>query len=177
MSRSELEQEFLGDHRKMTRAFRDLIDVVTKNDVDQIRALATHLNQIAGPHIAFEESILYPTVDRNVGDNLSQEFRREHNTARAAIAQLVQQTEPLSPAERKRVLQQLQVGFDHAVSCGSLLSHLTVATADEQQDMLQRLQDYREQQCLWTEAGRTPTSQTAPITDQGAPGLNATDAT
>lgn len=153
MARSELEKEFLGDHRKMTRAFRDLIAAVEKNEVVEMREIANRLNRIAGPHIAFEEATLYPLVDHNTNENASADFLDEHDTARDAVVNLIKQTEPLNDTDKASILGQLQTGFDHAISCGSLLSHLTVASPEEQHAMLAQLQGLREQQCLWTDVG------------------------
>ena len=153
MPRSELETEFLADHKKMTRAFRDLIDAVNVNDVEQFRGIANQLNAIAGPHIAFEESVLYPRVDQNSSKAVSSKLCDEHDTARSAIGRLIQQSGPLTDEDRKLVVEQLQVGFKHAVACGSLLSHLTVATNQEQQQMLAELKEFRRQKRLWTDIG------------------------
>lgn len=152
MPRTELETEFLADHKKMTRGFRDLIKALEAHDIPAAKELALKLDLAAGPHIEFEEHVLYPTVEEDRGQEYGETLRQEHQVARSALRFVLEHDdELLRPEDRARVIQQLRVGFEHAVSCGSLLSHLTVLDPESQAQMLNTLKEYRERKLRWTE--------------------------
>jgi len=152
MPRTELETEFLSDHKRMTRGFRDLIKALQANKPADAHRLAAELDFVAGPHIEFEERVLYPRVEGARGEEYGANLRHEHQVARSALQFLLDhRNEPLEPQDRARVIQQLRVGFEHAVACGSLLSHLTVLDEADQQAMLGQLRRYRDQKLRWTE--------------------------
>lgn len=152
MPRTELETEFLADHKKMTRGFRDLIESLEADDMPAAQKLALELDLAAGPHIEFEEHVLYPTVEEDRGQDYGDHLRHEHQVARSALRFVLDHSDkPLEAEDRARVIQQLRIGFEHAVSCGSLLSHLTVLDPDSQERMLNVLKRYREQKLRWTE--------------------------
>ena len=47
--------------------------------------------------------------------------------------------------------EQLETAMDHALSCGTLLSHVTSKDAAEQQRLLDRLEDISRRGHRWTE--------------------------
>ncbi len=151
MPRTGLETAFLADHKKLTRGFRDLIKALEADDRAGVTRLTTELDLAAGPHIEFEEHVLYPTVEEERGGAYGDTLRHEHQVARSALCFLLDHAdEPLKPEDRARVIQQLRVGFEHAVACGSLLSHITVLDEASQEKMLGKLREYREQKLRWT---------------------------
>lgn len=152
MPRTQLEQTFIADHRRMTKSFQALIAAVESNDLMAIHSNAAELDRVAGPHIEFEEHVLYPHVEDDRGTDFGATLRREHQVARSALLFLQDHAnKSLRPEDRARVLEQLRVGFDHAVACGALLSHLTVLDEAQQAEMLERLQSFRDRQLRWTE--------------------------
>lgn len=166
MTYTRLEQEFLEDHRHLTRGFQSLIDAVEHNDVERCRHDADELDRVAGPHIEFEEHVLYPRLRKERGDELGARLLREHQVARSAILFLESRgTEPLNPSDRARVLEQLRVGLEHAVTCGTVLSHLTVLDDSEQVEMLKCLHEFRSHNMRWTElSGHVPATVADPTT-------------
>lgn len=171
MTYTRLEQEFLEDHRHLTRGFQSLIDAVERNDVERCRRDASELDCIAGPHIEFEEHVLYPRVRNARGDELGTRLLREHQVARSALLFLESRgTEPLNPADRARVLEQLRVGLEHAVTCGTLLNHLTVLDDTEQDEMLKRLHEFKSNNMRWTElSGQVPATVAGSTTPTSVP--------
>jgi len=158
MARTELEKEFIEDHQKLTSSFQKLIGAVELNDPKRMRASAESLDKVAGPHMAFEESVLYPQVGRDRGDGFEQRLLQEHQVARSAILFLTDHSEvPLEPKNRALVLEQLRVGLDHAIACGALLSHITVSSDERQQEMLNELRKLRSKGVRWSELIPVPT--------------------
>ena len=80
MSKSALVQAFLVDHRQFMKLLYDVSTALKDGDVKRARMLAENLNSIGGPHIAFEEAVLYPTLqaegeERAFVDSLYDEHR------------------------------------------------------------------------------------------------------
>lgn len=85
MARTELEREFIEDHQKLTSGFRKVIDAVELNDPQKMQAAAESLDKVAGPHVHFEETVLYPKVGRDRSDGIEKKLLQEHQVARSAI--------------------------------------------------------------------------------------------
>ena len=57
----------------------------------------------------------------------------------------------LEPQLKEQILQNLKTGLDHAISCGTLLSHVTSLDQKRQDEMLARLLDLRRIGRRWSE--------------------------
>lgn len=153
MHKNELEKEFVVDHRETTRALQNLKVALTGEEDDVVRKAAERLDQIAGPHIAFEEQWLYPLVAKSRGEGFRQHMTGEHDEVVLALSQ-IRACDGLAsvPSSQKSQWQRsLQTGLDHVVTCGTLLSHLSVLKESERDEMLQRLRELRAKAELWTE--------------------------
>ncbi len=152
MEHSQLEHEFIEDHRRLTQALTRLQEAVASGTREEIRAAADELDQTAGPHVAFEEQQLYPTVARSRGTEFQYAMEDEHDCVLQSLRELLDLNEgQLTDEDRARLAAMLQSGVDHVVHCGTLLSHLTVLAPDQQQELLERLRDLRRQGVRWTE--------------------------
>lgn len=169
MSRTRLEEEFIADHQQLTKAFQKLIDSVERNEPVDFQRDADHLDHVAGPHIEFKEHVLYPRIEGDLGHEFRAKLLREHQVVRSALTFLEQRpAEPLNADEQARVQEQLRIGLDHVVACGSLLSYLTVLDETEQDDMLRSLKECRDKHLQWTQlsgAAGTGTCSTASETE------------
>jgi hypothetical protein len=144
---TQLEREFALDHRNMTRGFADVIDALREDQWANAVQLARELDQKGGGHIAFEEKVLYPKVAETRGKDYVRNLYDEHRTAIDALRALITNPDPGNDAEmrKQRLIEQLRTGLDHAVSCGTLLSHLTVLDESAQLKMLEQLRKFREE--------------------------------
>ncbi len=152
MQRTPLELEFIDDHRHMIRALKDLQAAVDAGHWKEAADLADELDRIAGPHIAFEERWLYPLVALHRGSQFSQTLEDEHGVVLDAL-RCLQSTRSTqwSPEKQQAMHSSLQTGLDHAVTCGTLLSHLSVLDAEHQEALLGQLQRLRTEGPRWTE--------------------------
>jgi hypothetical protein len=155
-SKTALKREFLNDHRRMTRLLRDVVENLENGDIEAGRSLADELDQVAGPHIAFEETILYPAVGSAEGVAFQQKLLAEHDQAREGLAQMLaaDQSQLDDVAYRNGVLAALHTGLKHAESCGTLVSHLEEMTDDQQRQALSRLKELRQIGSRWTARSR-----------------------
>ena len=142
---SNLEQEFVKDHQKLTRGFSRIIEAVKDGKWSDAVEAARELNREGGPHIAFEEEILYPRVAQSQGEDSVRHLYEEHQTAIGAIQFLLNHPSgaEIDQDTRPQLIDKLQIGLDHAISCGTLLSYLTVLDEQTQSDLLAKLQQHR----------------------------------
>jgi hypothetical protein len=142
---NDLEMEFIKDHQKLTRGFSRIIAAIHEDDWPAAVQAAQELNREGGPHIAFEEDVLYPRVAQSRSERSVRHLYDEHQAAISAVRFLLSHPheQGIAPDAKARLLEQLQTGLDHAVSCGTLLSYLTVLDAPTQRDLLATLKQHR----------------------------------
>ncbi|MFQ5741686.1 MAG: hemerythrin domain-containing protein [Acidobacteriota bacterium] len=152
-NRTTLADAFLSDHKVMTQGFHRILKALERNDLKGAVELARRLDRVAGPHIEFEEEILYPQIRRNRGRDYVSRLYREHQVALQGIQTLLQSPAgtALDPHEKEQLVGKIRTALDHAVSCGTLLSHLTTLDETRQEQILNRLRDLRSQGHRWTE--------------------------
>jgi hypothetical protein len=148
---TDLEAEFVADHRVMTQSISQLLDALRSGrDTDAMR-IADDLDRLAGPHIAFEEAVLYPEVARRKDRAFAESLYSEHGIALRGLREVLSHRDSaISSVQREQIIQDLQVGLEHAISCGTLLSHLTVLDAETQQRYLEQLREFQQRGGRWT---------------------------
>jgi hypothetical protein len=153
MHKNRLEKEFVVDHRETTRGLKALKDALTANDDVAVLDAAQRLDRVAGPHIAFEEQWLYPLVAESRGEEFRHHMTSEHDEVVDALSkiQACDGLATVSAARKAEWQRNLQTGLDHVITCGTLLSHLSVLDEVERVEILRRLQDLRDEGILWTE--------------------------
>ena len=142
-----LELEFSEDHRKLTRGVPDISDALKRGAWPDAVTRAKELDRVGGPHIIFEEQVMYPQVAKIRGTEYVTRFYDEHKDAIDGLRLILQHEDQTGVTDKLRaeILSKLQTGLDHAVSCGSLLSYLTAMDAGTQLQLLERLRGAREQ--------------------------------
>ncbi len=147
-----LRDAFVEDHRHLTRGLNRLLKTLRAGDVESGVQIAEELDRTAGPHIQFEEEVLYPEIARTRGSEFTGRLYDEHGQALRAIRTLLDaDPEELPASAREQVIQDAQTGLDHAVSCGTLLSHLTTLPEEIQERLLGRLMELRREGRRWSE--------------------------
>ncbi len=151
-SSQSLRNAFIEDHRHLTQGLNRLLKALRADDFEEGIAIARELDRVAGPHIQFEEEVLYPEITRTRGTDFTDRLYDEHGTALQAIRTLLAANGgSLSPSTKAQVIEAAQTGLSHAVSCGTLLSHLTTLPEEMQERLLTRLQDLRADGRRWSE--------------------------
>lgn len=152
---SRLAAAFLEDHKVLTRGLATTLSAVRQGDLATAARAAEALDQQAGPHIEFEERYFYPEVEKSRGAEYVSGLHREHDAGRNALRTLIAiRGGRLDPDDRALVISQLHEALDHAVSCGTLLSHLTTLDADQQDVLLGHLLRLRQEGPRWTKRSR-----------------------
>ncbi|MHC4429725.1 MAG: hemerythrin domain-containing protein [Planctomycetota bacterium] len=159
---SALRDAFLEDHRHLVQGFSRLVEALEADDLVTAVRVAGELDVAAGPHIEFEETVYYPqlarTMDRGDVDRLYHEHDLGLDAVRTLLAHDPQQ--PLEPEQKRRLIEESRTALEHAVSCGALLSHLTVLDERRQAEILEDLRSIRKRGRRWTErpTGAGPSS-------------------
>lgn len=156
MTDENLADEFVRDHKDTTRALVSLQSALAGGTDDAVRSAAEQLDRIAGPHIAFEEAVLYPLVAESRGESFEQELLDEHDEVLQALREINDSPSPMSADEatRKKWLAQLRTGLDHVETCGTLLSHLTALPDERRAHLLSELLRLRAEGPRWTETAQ-----------------------
>lgn len=155
---NELREAFLEDHQVLTRGLRELVDLVEADRFREAARRAWTLDRAAGAHIEFEETRFYPEVEKSRGASYVDNLYDEHQSGVAAIRALehLDTTEPVDREQKTFILKHLRRALEHAVSCGTLLSHVTSLDDEAQEDLLRALRSCRAASRLWTELERQP---------------------
>ncbi|QDT02111.1 hypothetical protein K227x_04820 [Rubripirellula lacrimiformis] len=153
----QLQRAFIEDHRTLTRGYVSLLKLLDERDFTGAASEAKRLDELAGPHIAFEESFLYPKVGESRGDEYTGKLYQEHAEILNALVE-IRQLKPdanLDDSAIESLKDRLHHGLDHAAACGSLLSHLKALPDDEQSQALRRLLRFRDHSPAWSDLAST----------------------
>lgn len=150
---SELGEAFVEDHQHLTRGLNDILEALHRSDLQGAAQMAGELDIIAGPHIQFEEEVLYPVVAKECGQEFVNKLYHEHQMGKDALKILVQYQEGKTDFAQKLtpLIENLEIALDHVLSCGTLLSHVTNLDEQTQEEMLKKLQKCHSQKKCWTE--------------------------
>ena len=149
-----LKEEFVHDHRQLTRGYLAIAKALKNDNLAKAKSLAEELDKVAGPHIQFEELHLYPRVAENRGDSYAAKLYGEHNEILEAIQKLLQCRE-LSSVKQQELAHGMQIGLEHAATCGTLLSQLTALPSPVQMQLLEEYQKLKVAGKRWTQLQRT----------------------
>ena len=143
----------MEDHRHLTQGLSNILQALRDDNLERAIQMAEDLDRVAGPHIEFEEELLYPEVGKSRSPDYVSRLYREHQVALAAVKALINSKTQgrLEPQLKEQILQNLKTGLDHAISCGNLLSHVTSLDQKRQDEMLARLLDLRRIGRRWSE--------------------------
>ncbi len=141
--RTTLADEFMIDHRAMAAGFRDLRDAIDAGHHDAAVMAARKLDRTAGGHIAFEEEHLYPALEAR------DDMYDDHNAGLAVLERILDSDAPLSSADRKRVIAQIDTMLDHTEDCGRLLGLVQHLAPSVQSQLEDRLFEWRERAPRW----------------------------
>ncbi|MDH3254787.1 MAG: hemerythrin domain-containing protein [Acidobacteriota bacterium] len=151
--REELEVAFLEDHRLLTTGLERIAAALANDDLETAIEAADVVDQNVGPHMRFEEEEYYPRLRSLLGDAFVNQLYHEHGEGQEAIRRLVSagHGNTLSPSAREEVAGLVKTALEHALSCGTLLSHLGSFDESEQRLLGERLDALRRLGTRWTE--------------------------
>lgn len=149
---AKLRKAFLDDHQRFARGIANLLHCVETGDAAAAAVAADEVDRVAGPHIEFEETALYPSLREVLGLAEIDRLYDEHDEGREAVAAVRRRpaTQPFADDERRALIARLTTAQQHIATCGTLLSHLDRLADDHQQELLARLFALRGKARRWT---------------------------
>ncbi len=147
-------QAFLVDHKKFMKLLVDVHAALQCGDISRAKTLGVELNAVGGPHIAFEEAVLYPAIDAATQDRgFVGQLYGEHQTIVKALTELLR----LDESDEQRlaeVTEAFRLGVEQAEHCGTLISRLSQMDECDQKEALDELIQLRSSKIVWTELTR-----------------------
>lgn len=154
-----LREAFLRDHRVLTRGLQQIRQALQREDISAAAELAQQLDLQIGPHMEFEETVLYPRLIKPLGRTYVRQLYREHSEGREALGQLVSlagssgvKRDLMGLSDKEVLISRLDAILEHALGCGSLLSHVDHLPVSEQRYMLEQLECLGRQARKWTDS-------------------------
>jgi DNA-binding PadR family transcriptional regulator len=157
----ELRHAFLHDHQQLTRGLAAIGEALRSNRTSEASELARALDRAVGAHIEFEETVYYPALERELGGTFVSQLYEEHAHGKQALRTLVS----LGPAgqigadERAELAKQIDKMLEHALSCGTLLSHLDSLDPARHEQLLGKLRALSQTPKRWTDLNETRTGR------------------
>ncbi len=148
-----LREAFLEDHKHLTRGLTRTLEALLDGDDANAIRLADTMDQAVGPHMEFEEEVFYPKLAGILGEGFVEHLEEEHEIGQQAVKTLLSHTPggPLTEEERMGLIESLDTMLDHAVGCGTLLSHLDGLQEKRKKRLLEQLLEFRRLGLRWTE--------------------------
>ncbi|HUG90390.1 MAG TPA: hemerythrin domain-containing protein [Planctomycetaceae bacterium] len=162
--RTPLAEAFVIDHREITRGLARLSQAVRDGDFTASRELALDVDRLAGPHILFEEQVLYPQIARLLGRDYAVQLYGEHEAGRSALEQLTRSDRPAGfrPGEQEELSRLLGAAVEHAATCATLVSRLSEFPRTVQIEMQARLDECHAASPAWTSLPRDGVAHVGP---------------
>jgi hypothetical protein len=163
MTGLQLRDAFLEDHRALTRGLTRLVQALQQNDVALAVQLAEQLDRTVGAHMEFEEHVFYPELEKVLGAEFVSRLYHEHELGQGAVRSLVAHDPgaPIDEDQRTELIGQLQTALEHALGCGTLLSHVAALDADAQAAMHAQLLAIRNTGTRWSTLVHRPLHKSA----------------
>jgi len=150
-----LRDDFLQDHRQLIKGLSEILKSLRGNDVPRAMALADGLDRAIGAHIELEEQEFYPLLKERLGSEFVTQLYEEHAAGKEAIATLLAHRGRENELKaRADLTENLERMLEHALSCGSLLSHLDREDEERIAALHDRLRVLRAENKRWTECGK-----------------------
>lgn len=158
-TRRALRAAFLEDHQHMITGLHYAVQALRRDDLPTAVRAAEALDRTAGPHIAFEEEVLYPTLREVLGERAVGRLFEEHGTGQTAVATLLglAPESQLDSTRRDALGALLDQALEHALTCGELLVHVDALEPARHARMLESLERFRARPRRWTDRRGPPT--------------------
>jgi hypothetical protein len=138
-------QEFHADHQKVVNALVDLREAIMKREVARVRSILGAAEKLVGPHFKFEELYLYPSLERFLGETYSKRLLNEHDGVFRSVRRIAElaQKNDWSEGDHQSALANLELIYEHPISCDGLSLWMERLPAKENEDFLKKMEEIR----------------------------------
>ena len=143
----DLISQFHSDHQQVVDALFQLSQAITARDIQRVQNILAGAEGLVGPHFKFEELYLYPALEPFFGEAYGKQLLNEHDGVFRSIrkiAELAQKTE-WNDADHASALANLELIYEHPISCDGLSLWIERLPAEDQEDLFQKMLAVRKQ--------------------------------
>jgi hypothetical protein len=140
-------QEFHADHQKVVGALFELRQAIASRDIARVRSILNAAEDLVRPHFKFEELYLYPALERFLGETYTKKLYNEHDGVFRSVRRIAQlaQKESWSEAEHQSAMANLELIYEHPISCDGLSLWMERISPGEQDQLLEKVRFVRGQ--------------------------------
>lgn len=140
-------QEFHSDHQKVVGALFELRQAIAARSIPRIREILEAAEGLVGPHFKFEELYLYPALQRFLGEASVKRLLVEHDGIFRSVGRIAQlaQKDSWSDADADSAASNLDLIYEHPISCDGLSLWMERMPTQEQNDLFDKMQEVRRQ--------------------------------
>ncbi len=148
-----LHKAFREDHAMLGGALHALRTALADGDLCAAREIAARVDREAGAHIAFEEKDFYPALKAILPREEVAGMYRDHHEGYGVVRELLDLDpgDAVSQARRKSLIERVEHMEAHVAECGELFGALRRMSDDDNQSLLSRLRQWRENAPSWSE--------------------------
>lgn len=142
-----LMQEFHADHQKVVGALFELRQAIAGSDIGRVRFILNGAEDLVGPHFKFEELYLYPALEQFLGESYIKRLVNEHDGVFRSVRHIARLAgkDSWSDNERRSAEANLDLIYEHPISCDGLSLWMERLSPEEQQQLLDKMQEVRRQ--------------------------------
>lgn len=139
--------EFHADHQKVVAALFELRQAIAARNIARVRAILNAAEDLVGPHFKFEELYLYPALERFLGEAYAKRLLNEHDGVFRSVGKIAQlaKKDSWSETDYRSAQTNLDLIYEHPISCDGLSLWMERLPAEEQQQLLEKMQEVRQQ--------------------------------
>ena len=140
-------QEFHTDHQKVVTELFELREAIAHRDIARVRSILGAAEGLVGPHFKFEELHLYPALERFLGETYTKKLYNEHDGVFRSVRRIAQlaQKDSWSEVDYQSAMANLELIYEHPISCDGLSLWMERLSVDEQHQLLEKMRTVREQ--------------------------------
>ena len=139
--------QFHTEHRQVVDALIELRHAIRARDVGRVQSILTEAEGLVGPHFKFEELYLYPALEPFFGEAYGKQLLNEHDGVFRSIRKIAElaQKSPWDNADYASALANLELIYEHPISCDGLSLWIERLPAKDQEELFQKMLAVRKQ--------------------------------
>ena len=140
-------KEFHADHQQVVTALFELRRAIAERNVPRVRKILGAAEDLVGPYFKFEELYLYPALEPFLGEAYGKRLLNEHDMIFRSVRKIAQlaQSESWDDAQYESAMANLELIYEHPISCDGLSLWIERLPESQREDLLQKMLDTRNQ--------------------------------
>ena len=130
---------FREEHRAALHAFLGMAEAFRRRDAAQIRELMSKANVGIGPHMRYEEEIMYPELARFFAPGYIEKMLQDHDRAFGVAGRLMELAahDPITDGDIEEADRLIRGQVPHASECDGLALFIELLPAESQKAIIE----------------------------------------